>query len=165
MPDNIALLIAFAAPLLVLTILRINAVMVFLSLCLGEVLVKYVADDSSVMLNLFSSHPAGVISKSGLQIVLLLLPAALTSVFMIFSVKGRGRVLLNILPAAATSFVGVLLAVPLLAPGLRDSIEAGNSWQQVTRAQALVVGVSALISLLFLWMQRRSKPAHEKHGR
>jgi hypothetical protein len=166
MPDNIGLIIAFAVPVLLLTVLRINAVMVFLSLCLGEVLVKYVADDASTMLNLFSSHPASIVSKSMLQLALLIGPAILTGVFMIFSVKGRSKVLLNILPAAGTAFLGVVLAVPLLAPGLRHAIESEQAWHQLTRAQALVLGVSAIISLLFMWTQRHTKSgSHSSRSR
>lgn len=165
MPDNITLLIAFAVPLLVLTVLRINAVMVFLSLCLGAVLVRFVASEASIMLDLFSSKAPGQVSKSSLQLILLLLPVALTSAFMVFSVHGRGRTLLNIVPAAATAFLGVVLAVPLLPPGLRYSIESQAAWHQIEQAQALVIGVSALVSLLFLWMQRSRKGAHEKRSR
>jgi hypothetical protein len=92
-----------------------------------------------------------------LHVALLLLPVVLTSIFMLFSVQGRGKVLLNLLPAAGAACLGLLLVEPLLAPGLRHSIEAGPGWHQLTNAQALVVGASALVSLLFLWLQRAAK--------
>jgi hypothetical protein len=165
MPDNIVLLVALVAPIVTMTVLRINAVMVFLSLCLGEVLVTFVADDSSIMLNLFSSHRPSELSQSGLRLALLLGPAALTAIFTLFSVKGHGRTLLNIAPAAGAAFLGVVLAVPELSPGLRGSIQSGQTWQQLSQAQALIIGVTALISLLFFWMQRRAGTHHSKSSR
>ncbi|HUS26000.1 MAG TPA: hypothetical protein VMY99_01470 [Nevskiaceae bacterium] len=162
MPDNITLLVALVVPVVLFVGLRINAVMVFLSLCLGEVLVRYVSDDANVMLNLFSSHQPGTVSKSTLQIALLLLPAVLTSVFMIFSMHGRMRVVLNVLPAAAASLLGILLAVPLLPPGLRHNLQAQDAWHYLIHAQALIVGVGALTSLLFLWMQRHHQSERRK---
>jgi len=165
MPDNIGLIVAFALPVVALTLLRINAVMVFLSLCLGEVLVRFMANDANSMLNLFSSHAPSTVSQSSLKIVLLLLPAVLASLFLLFSVKGRGRVLLNILPAASASFLGIVLAVPLLAPGLRYSMQSHQLWQEFTQAQAMVVGVSAIVCVVFIWMQRSSSGGGKRHGR
>jgi len=127
------------------------------------VLVQFVGDDATVMLNLFSSRPAGEISKSTLHLALLLLPALCTSVFMLFSVHGRGRVLYNILPAFGATLLGVLLAVPLLGPGVRYAIQAAPAWHTLAHAQAMIVGGTALLSLLFLWMQRHDK-GRRHHG-
>jgi hypothetical protein len=165
MPDNIVLLVALVLPIVAMTILRVNAVMVFLGLCLGEVLVTFVGDDSSVMLNLFSSQRPSELSQSTLRLALLLAPAILTAVFTLFSIKGRGRVLLNIVPAAGAAFLGLVLAVPELSPGARTSIQNGQTWQQLTQAQAMIIGVSALVSLLFFWLQRRSGGHHSKASR
>jgi hypothetical protein len=160
MSEDLALLIALAAPAVVLTVLRINAAMVFLSLCLGAVLVQYVATEAVDMLKLFAPK-SGNITVAMMQLVLLLAPAAVTAVVTLFSVKGRVRSLLNILPAVASSGLVVLLAVPLLAPGLRLSVQSQRTWTYVSKSEALVVGIGALISMVFLWAQRRNA----KHGK
>ena len=165
MPDNIGLIVAFVAPVVAMTVLRINAVLVFLSLCLGDVLVRHVSDDASVMLSLFSSHKASSVSQSTMQLVILLLPAVLTAIFMVFSIKGRSRVFLNIIPAAGAGFLGLVLAVPLLPQGASQSIQAQAGWQQITHAQALVIGGTAVVGLFFLWAQRRGKDGHEPRHR
>lgn len=161
MPHNIELLIGLLAPLIVITILRINAAMVFLSLCLGYVLLELVAKDADSLIT-FLAPQAGSLSQTSWQLGVLFAPVVLTCIIMIFSVKGRIRVLLNVLPAAATSVLALLLAIPLLTPGLRYAIQSEQLWQQISRGQAAVVGAGAVISLLFLWMQRRGSKKDEK---
>jgi hypothetical protein len=154
MPHDALLIAMFAIPVLALTILRINAVMVFLSLCLGQVLVQFVASEANTMLTLFAPG-ASKISTSMIQIIVLLLPAILTSVFMIFSLRGRGKLAFNILPAFGVGALVVLMVVPLLPSGAQHTIESGTLWMQFSKLQSLIVSVTAVVCLVFLWMQRR----------
>lgn len=159
MSDTNLVFAALLAPVLVLTILRINAVMVFLGLCLGSVMLRYVGPDANSVLHFLLPHASGNVSTSTMRLILLLGPAVATAFFMVFSVKGKIRTLINILPAAGTSVLGVLLTVPVLAPGLRYAIEGQSIWENLMRTQDLAVGVSALMSLMYLWAQR---PGHRK---
>lgn len=160
MPHNLLLLALIAGPFLVLTALRINAAFVFLSLCLGQVLVEFVSNDMNSFMRIFAAR-VSPIGNSTMQLSLLFVPPALTAIFMLFSMRGRMRMLLNALPAAATALFGALLAVPLLAPGLRHAIEAQSSWQQLNRARSLIVLLGAVLSLVFLWSARKRQKASE----
>jgi hypothetical protein len=162
MSDSITLVIALVVPVVLLSALRINAVMVFLSLCLGAVLVKYVGTDANSMITLFLPR-ASDLCNSTVELILLIGPVVATSVFMLFSVHGHIKTLLNILPAAGASFLGVLMAIPLLTPGLRYAIESQSTWQEAVRAQDLIVGATALMSLMVLWTQRHHKGEGKKH--
>lgn len=161
MPHDILLLVILGTPIVVLTFLRINAVLVFLSLCLGEVLVHYVAGNANSLISLFAPKvPPNVLNM--LQVAMLLAPVILTSFFMVGTVRGKGKIVLNLLPATGVGLLGVLLAVPLLPAGQRFGIESQSLWYQLTKLQALIVGVSAIIGLLFLWAQRRRLGAKER---
>lgn len=160
MPQEIFLIVALVVPLLALTILRINAVMVFLSLCLGDVLVRYVASEANSMLNLFAPSAPSV-GVSTVQILILLAPAILTSIFMLLSVHGRSKQIMNVLPAAGTASLAVLLVVPLLPNATKHAIQNQALWMQLSKLQALIIGVTAILSLLFLWAGRR-KGGHEE---
>lgn len=165
MPNNIELIIALLIPVIILTVLRINAAMVFLSLCLGYVLVQFVANDADSLIS-FIAPDATSVSASTLRLVMLFTPAILTSLIMLFSVSGRFRVAFNVLPAIGVSVLAMLLAVPLFTPGLHYAIQFQTVWQEISNAQALIVGSSAFVSLLFLWAQRRhSKSAEHGHRR
>ena len=84
---------------------------------------------------------------------------------MLRTVRGRGRLLLNALPSVGVGLLGALLVVPLLPPGLSHNIVGSELWNQVTRAQDLIVGTSALVCLLVLWLQRPKTGGLKKHGK
>ncbi|HET9098292.1 MAG TPA: hypothetical protein VFN51_01610 [Candidatus Saccharimonadales bacterium] len=102
-----------------------------------------------------------------MQIILLALPVVLTAVFMIRTVKGYGKLALNILPAAGVGLLGALLLTPLLPRGMSIGIIDSPLWSQLQKAEDLIVGLSALICLLVLWLQRpktgHDKEKHSKH--
>lgn len=153
-------------PVVILMLLRINAALVFLSLCLGNVLVQFIAPDASSFMALFSMRPLHDVDTGSdtIKLVLLLLPVVLTAVFMIRTVRGGARLALNLLPAAGVGLLGGLLVVPLLPPDLSDEIINSSLWSQVQQAQNLIVGVSALVCLFVLWLQR-PKTGEAKHGK
>jgi hypothetical protein len=163
MPDDLALIIALAVPFLLFVALRVNASMVFLSLCLGEVLVLYVASQANELIRMFAPHVSPV-STSTLQLSFLLVPAIITMIVTAFSVHGGLKMLINVFPALAASALAVLLAIPLLPGGLRYNLEHREVWRYLSKSQALVIGIGAVLSLLFLWGQRRHlKQPEKKH--
>ena len=83
---------------------------------------------------------------------------------MVRTISSRGRQLLNALPAAGVSLLGAFLVVPLLSPGLTHNILKSSLWTQVNNAQGPIVGASALVCLIVLWLQR-SKGGHHKHAK
>lgn len=152
-------------PVLLLLVLRINAAIVFLSLCLGDVLVQFAGQDAGSFINLFSRSE--VVRGYGASLALLLIPVIFTMIVMIGTVRGKFRLLLNILPAVGVGLVGVLLAEPHFSPGLRDAISRTQAWSNIQQLQVLIVTVSTIVSLLFLWLQRPGRSNHEggKRGR
>lgn len=155
-------------PVVVIMLLRINATLVFLSLCLGDVLVQFVAPDANQFMTLFSAHvPKGAdLGNPTIKIILLALPVVLTAIFMIRTVNGYGKLALNLLPAAGVGLMLGLLLTPLLPAGLSHNIIHSPLWTQIQRAQDLIVGSSALICLLVLWLQRpKTDHKKEKHGK
>lgn len=158
-------------PAVLLMLLRINAALVFLSLCLGNVLVQFVASDASAWLTTFTSSQTTTVvttTNSNIKIALLLLPAVLTAIFMIRTVSGSSRLLLNLLPAVGVGLLGALLVVPLLEPQLSHDIIASSLWWNAQQIQNIIVGLSAVVCLVVLWMQRPKSGGsglkkHRKH--
>lgn len=152
-------------PVALLLFLRVNATLVFLSLCLGAVLVQFVAGETSAFLDFVGNQTEATVTDNAMQIILLLLPVVLTTIFMIRTVKGKTKLLLNALPAAGVGLLGALLVVPLLPPDLSDEIVNSSLWGEVQRSQSLIVGASALVCLLVLWLQRPKTGGLGKHGK
>ena len=151
-------------PLVLLMGLRINAALIFLSLCLGNVLVQFIGPDAGTLLTSAAARAPGTTTpgQSYINLFLLLLPVALTMLIMIHSVKGRARLAFNLLPALGVSTLGVLLAVPLFSAGLTMSIMQLPLWRELENLQALILSLSTLLCLLFLWMQRPKAHADDK---
>ena len=152
-----------AVPALLLIILRINAAIVFLSLCLGSVLVQFVGKDTSSFLNLFSTNK--LVMHFGASLLLLLLPVVFTMIIMIGTVRGKFGVFMNILPAIAVGVVGLLIAEQYFTAGLQGTVSTTTAWTELLKVQTLVVGVSAIVSLLFLWLQRPKKSHKDEGGK
>jgi hypothetical protein len=153
-------------PAAVLMLLRINAALVFLSLCLGNVLVQFVASDASSWLTTFSSsHTTTVVTttNSNIKLALLLLPAALTALFMVRTVQSSSRLLLNLLPSVGVGLLGALLVVPLLSPNASHNIIASPLWWHAQQTENLIVGGSAIVCLIVLWMQRPHAGGKKSH--
>jgi len=161
MSHNLVLILALALPTLLFVLLRVNAAMVFLSVCLGAVLLDHVAGQAVDMLGLFTPK-RNVASQTTIDLCLLLAPAIVTTVVTAFSVRGRLKVVLNVIPAAAASMLAVLLTVPLLPKGLMFALMTQPTWRILSNGEAMVVGAGALVSLFFLWTQRRSFKEHDK---
>ena len=161
MPDNLTLIAALIVPFLLFAVLRVNAAMVFLSVCLGVVLVEHVAPDISLVLGSFKSGQ-NVVGGIATELALLLAPVLTTAILASFSVHGRAKWWLNLIPAAATSMLLVLLVVPLLSRGIAFGLMTDPAWRILSNSEAIVVGVGAAVSLLFLWKQRASLRHHDK---
>jgi len=153
-------------PIVLLMVLRVNAVLVFLSLCLGSVLTQFLGPDVNDLLNLASSHSSKTItaSQTTAQLVLLLIPVVMTTLFMIKSVPKGFKLFINILPAAGVGLLAALLAIPLLPTDAQNTIITSSLWMQVSHAQDLIVGISALICL-FVLLSMRPKGGEEAHGK
>lgn len=160
MPNDIVLIVATLLPAALLVALRINAAMVFLSLCLGQVLVEFVAKDTDSLISFIAPNSASV-SSSVMYLIMLFVPVVLTSLIMLFSVHGKLKNIFNILPALGAGALLVLLAVPLLTPQTRQTIYGLSFWQQLSDAQAMIIGTTAFISLIILWKQHRH--GHKGH--
>ena len=150
--------ILIGLPLLLSFVLRVNAGILFLSLCAGSVISEFVSGDAIQLFNSFFPRINQTISASAIQLVLVLLPAVLTIVFMRRSMSGT-KTFINILPAAASGLLTALLVVPLLTPGTRYNITHTNVWSILEQFQSVIIGAGAFVSLLVLWS---TKPKHGK---
>jgi hypothetical protein len=146
-------------PIVLLTLLRVNAAFIFLSLCLGDVLVQFVGPDATTVVN--SAHS---VSNNFVQLGLLLVPVVLTLVFMIRTIKASW-LLFNLLPAIGVGLLTTLLVVPLTSPGLHFNLVHSQVWSELQKSEELIVSFSALVCLLFLWRQRPKSAEHGRHHR
>jgi len=164
MNAQIILIALLVIPVLLLLFLRVNASIVFMSLCLGAVLVQFVGPDAATISSSFAARGSGApSSQSMVNLVLQLLPVVLTTLFMIHSVYGKARNMFNLFPAIGVSALLTLLTVPLLNYGLTSQITHSALWNELENAQTLIISATTLLTLLSLWMQRPKRHFDEHH--
>jgi hypothetical protein len=164
MANLIILALLVIVPVLLVMLLRANAAITFMGLCVGSVLVTYTTEDVTSIASGLSSHPGATITR-WVQLLLLTLPFLLTCWFTRHSVKGS-RQLFNLLPALAGGLLFTLLVVPLLAPSLQHALEHQTLWHELDSLQTAVVLGGAVLSLIFILSAHRSlRKAEAKHGK
>ena len=150
-------------PIVGIYLLKSNAAMVFLALCLGYVLLSF---DSHNANNLTSSHIPVHLKTSSIivNLVLLIGPALLTLVAQSGSIHAN-RKLLNLLPAIGVGLFGALLVVPRLPASLMQSIVTTHYWAKLIAYQSDIVGIGSGVAILFLWLSLKKDGAKKHHGK
>ena len=146
-------------PALGLYLLRVNAAPVFMALCLGYVLVSFDSHNAHRLASDLTHNNMPVhlqLSAVAINLGLLLAPAALTLLLQIRSVSGH-RKLLNILPSIAVGLFVALIVVPQLPGSIMESVIKTKYWSQLTRNETDIVGIGAIIALLFYWLSMAHK--------
>jgi hypothetical protein len=150
-----------AVPAVALTFFRANATLVFLSLCLGQVLVQFAGEEAARTVGIIASD--GSTNQQAVSLALLFLPVVFATLFTVRSISNHLHLVLNLLPAVAAGVLGLLLAEPYFSAGLQGSISGSDAWYWIQKTQVMVVTTGAILSLFFLWLQRPRHHAEGKH--
>lgn len=151
-------------PVILIVVLRVNAAIAFMSLCLGSVLVTYTAGDTVSIASGLSSNPGDETTR-WVSLVLLIVPFILAALFTRKNVHGGGRHVLNFIPALATGVLLALLVTPLLGGGLQQNVQGNELWRTFSNLQTAVLLGGAFFSLLFLLITHRHHGSEEKHAK
>ena len=150
-----------AVPVVLMLILKTRAALVFMALCAGSVLATFASKATLDLVQSFYSNYSFT-AESIVLIVLLVLPALLTIIFLRRTVTGA-TFMLNLLPTILTGVVTLLLVVPLLPPGVRYSIFRTNIWTQIVQYQGVIVGLAVFLSCIQLWSGSKALKHKKKH--
>jgi hypothetical protein len=146
-------------PFLLALILRVSAVYLFLSLLIGDILVRYLSDDVTLAISTFQRN---FHSDFAVQLGLLAAPIILTLFFLRRSVP-KSKLLLHIVPLAVTSAAMVVLALPLLPGGVQHNIVTTPWGNVIKNSQDLILSIAGITVLLLAWLTGRHKEGHGKH--
>lgn len=150
---DIWLLVILFVPIILLTTLRVNAVMVYFGLCIGYVLNQFDGGSAAVSQLTSSKVTNNLISSNNLHLVLLLLPAVVITILLIKTAP-RGRLSINLLPSIAVGLLAVILVVPVLPVNTAVSIMNGNLWKDVAKYQQIIIALTSLVAVIMVVMQR-----------
>lgn len=156
----LALILIIAVPAFFTLFLASNGAMVYLALCEGLIVNETLGNDAIQLLR--STFPStNAIQESTLHLIILMLPAVLTMIFLRRQMGGA-KAVFNIAPAILTGATIALLAVPLLPGGVRHNIEQTWLWQGLDQFGSVIIGVGALTSLLLIWTGHSKRKHHRR---
>lgn len=160
MTGMIILGLLMVIPAAITLILSSNGALVFLALCEGLIIDQTLGNDAINAFKMFFPK-AGSVQESTLHLILLLLPAVLTIIFLRRQMAGA-KMLFNIAPAVLTGATVALLAVPLLPGGIQAEVKQAWLWSGMEPFKGVIIGSGALISLLLIWTSHK-KHHHRRH--
>ena len=139
---------------LFLFFIRTNSATVFLMLCSGIVLLRFINEDAKLILNSTLPNQSGVF-ESVLNIMIVVLPALIAAVLLRKRSVGP-KAILNLLPSFVAGLVVALAVVPLVSATTRDNIMRTQMWSLMDNMQGFIILVGIFVSLLFM------KSTHKK---
>ncbi len=163
MPFEIIIGAVVALITVILLVLRTNSGVVFFSVCAGSVLASQIGDEASLLSSTVIKD--GDLNKSIVSIILIILPAILSAIFLRGSVKG-GKFIFNLIPSIATGGLLVLLIVPLLPANTSSQILTSDIWGKLQQYQPIILSVgvvSSIVLLCFTQNRHKKDKKHKKH--
>lgn len=147
-----------ALPVLLALIFRVNAVFVFLSVCVGYFLQFALSDDVDLVL---ATIIQGSNSMVAARLTLLGLPVLVT-LFVLRKTRGKSFIF-QLIPLILSGLFLATLALPLLPTTLEQDIYNAQFGNGIRQSQDLVIAAAAVSNLTLLYMLFRSKQTHGRH--
>lgn len=144
-------------PLVLTFLLKSNAALGFLVLCVGFVLSTSVIGDLKHLLSQLNLST----TSSTIGIILLTVPLVLT---LLLTRKSAGKGFKFWLQLAIALCGGGLLALsvgPILSSSSQLNVTTSGFWTNLQKIQSEIIGIGALISLLLIWFGGLKR--HGKH--
>lgn len=156
---DVVLVAMIASPLLITFLLKSDAALSFLVLCLGFVLSTSVIGDLKQLL----SQTNLSVTESTLGLVLILTPFILT-MLLTRKTAGKGfKFSLHLITAASAGCLLALSLGPVINTSSLINLFDSQVWQQLDNYQSVIIGVGAITSLMLIWTKALKKSSKKKH--
>ncbi len=138
---------------------RVNSILLFTSVAVGDLLVRYMGEDATLVVSsAYRGNHDEVIAKLGL----LVLPLILTLFFGRHSFS-KAKVVLHFIPIVATGIVLSLLVLGLLPGGFQHDVYSWKYGYIIQQNQDLAIAAAGVASLIVAWITNGTgKSKHSK---
>jgi len=144
-------------PAAITFLLRSNAALGFLTLCLGFVLSTSVIGDLKQLLSEINLS----VTQSTLGLILLIAPLTITLIFSRGAKKKELFFWLQMIVALCTGGLLALSVAPILASSSEFDLSTSAFWDELQNLQSVIIGIGAILSLFLVWSAGLHKP--KKH--
>lgn len=143
-------------PVVAICVLRANAMIVFLSLCLGYVLSAVAYQDVNTVLVSFSPR-AGELELASVKLALIMVPFVLAIFLTAHSSWAKNKLFGNLLLAGASAVLFSTIAKPLLPRSAQMAIEADAAWTHIDALQTPAVIAATIGCVLLMLSAKRAR--------
>ena len=145
-------------PILLALILRVQALYVYFSICVGYFLQLTLSDDVDLVLaTIIKGSDSMVIAR----LVLLALPILVT-LFVLRKTQGKSFIF-QLIPLILSGLFVAVLALPLLPTTVEQDIYGSQFGEGIRRSQDLIVAAASVSNLALAFMLFKHKQPHSKH--
>jgi len=163
--SDIWLIAILIIPIALIAFLRVNAIFVYLGLCLGYVLSQFVVSTKIVTKIPDYSKVTKLSTNSNIHLLLLVIPPLLIILTMFKTAPKKKILSLNLAGAVAVGALAVITVVPKLPINTALSIVSSSIWSNISKYEGSVVAVTAIFILLLLVSQRSKLKPQPKEGK
>ena len=147
-----------AVPVLLALLFRVNAVFLFLSICVGYLLQFSLSNSVDLVMATLVHGSNSIIAA---RFILLGLPVLLT---LFFLRRSRGKSLIfQFVPLLFSGMLLGALVLPLLPPAFAQSIYDGEFGGSIRQSSDLIIALAAVLNLVLAFMLFKAKGDHKKH--
>jgi hypothetical protein len=154
---DIILGVLIVVPALLTFFLKSNGGVVFLSVCAGYVMAIWSGNEVA---NLLSGTNFKV-RNTDVDLLFLFLPMAFSVFMTARAVSGKSKTIMHAVAAAGAGAVFVITGTPFINLSLHLNLSDTKIWPVLSSAQAYIVGIGVIYSLILMWFF--SKPSNKKH--
>lgn len=145
-------------PILLALILRVNALYVYFSICVGYFLQSTLSDDIDLVLaTIIKGSDSMVIAR----LVLLAVPIIVT-LYVLRKTQGKSFIF-QVIPLILSGLFLAVLALPLLPTNVEQDIYGSQFGEGIRRSQDLIVAAASVSNLALAFMLFKHKKPHGKH--
>ncbi len=148
-----------ALPVILGILFRVSSVYIFVSIAVGELLVKFLGVDAGLVASGFIKGQNG---PTIAYVLMLIVPLVMTALFLKGSLP-HSKLPLHIVPLIAVGLMFLVFMIPLLPSGVQQQVFTTKPGEIFKKTQDLVVAVTGVIILLTMWATSRHHQKHNKH--
>lgn len=146
-------------PAILAILWRVNSIILFTSVAVGDLLVRYLGEDAGTLAQSFYKNFQ---TPMGAKLALLFAPVVLTLLFGMHSLS-KFRAVLHFIPIIATGAVLALLTLPLLSLSFQASVYSSPFGPMIKNTQDLIIAGAAVTSLVVAWLTTQKSHHGKKH--
>lgn len=148
-------------PCVLAIMLRVNAILLFVSVVGGNLLAWSFASDAAIVLQ---GAVGGGDSVMVARLILQFIPVVMM-LLLARKTAGKNKAILHVIPTIFVCALLLVYSLEMVPASLATDFRNTSTGQQFTQARNIIIGAAVVSQLLLIWSTHRPERSHKKHGK